>query len=132
MLLNGEVSVQPGQVFALGYGSQVPDGYLGTVTAIGRQGSETAIQTRPASLEQAGATGELDLSTFHEVGPGVSPAIRRAHRALGHGASFSAGAFNPDLTKAIKCSDGASASIEGKVSMSVTPSLHASSRLSMV
>lgn len=124
LVLNGKVAVQPGQIFALGYGPHVPNGFLATVTAIGGQGSQTVLQTRRASLEQAGAAGKLDLSNFHEVGPGAQSAVR-AHRVLGHGASFSAKAFNPDLTKEMKCSDGASASIEGNISVSVTPSLHA-------
>lgn len=121
--LNGSPAVSPGQVLAVGYGLKSPDGFLGKVTAVSSGGGQTLLQTQPASLAQAGAVGNLDLATFKQVGSGAG--TRRA-RAIGHAASFSAQAFNPELSKAIKCTDGASASITGSVSVSVVPALHAS------
>jgi hypothetical protein len=93
------------------------------VQAVGIQGSQTVLQTKPATLEQAGARGVLDLASFHEVLPSgaVDPS------PLGRSAKIAtaSGVFNPDIKKGISCSDGASASLTGRVSVSVTPALHA-------
>jgi hypothetical protein len=121
--LSGVVKIKPGHVLALGYSPSTPFGFLGVVEAVSVQGSHTVLQTRPATLQQAGARGVLDLATFHEVLP--SGAVDRV--ALGRSARIagSSGVFNPDISKGISCSDGASASLKGKVSISVTPAFHA-------
>jgi hypothetical protein len=124
LTLNGVVKVQPGHVLAFGYSANTPDGFLGLVQAVTIVGGKTVIQTQPATLEQAGARGVLDLSTFHEVLPSgaVDPA------PLGRSARIAAseGVFNPDIAEGISCSGGVSASLTGRVSVSVTPALHAS------
>jgi hypothetical protein len=123
VILNGKVNIKPGHVLALGYSPTTPFGFLGLVQAVSVQGSQTVLQTRPATLEEAGAQGVLDLASFHEVLP--SGAVDRI--ALGRSARIadSSGVFNPDISKGISCNDGASASLKGKVSLSVTPAFHA-------
>jgi hypothetical protein len=120
--LQGAAGVAPGQVLALGYSPSTPNGFLGRVLAVSSDANETVLQTQPASLEQAGATGTLDLATFHQVGGGSA-----ADRKLGAQARpASAGIFNHGIGTAVKCSDGASASLTGSVSVALTPALHAS------
>jgi alpha-tubulin suppressor-like RCC1 family protein len=125
LLVIGKLTIQPGQVLALGYAANTPEGFLGSVDAITLlQGGQASLQTEPATLQEAGAQGNLDLSRFSQVGPAGS-ADRRAHsRAVA--ASVGSSAFNPGVSKAFKCKDGASASLSGNVSVGVTPALHAS------
>ena len=120
--LRGAAGVAPGQVFALGYSANTPNGFLGRVLAVGSEANETVLQTQPASLEQAGATGTLDLATFHQVGGGGAADRKPGAQAR----SANAGIFNHGIGKAVKCSDGASASLAGSVSVALTPALHAS------
>jgi hypothetical protein len=123
LILNGFVNIEPGQVLAFGYSKDTPDGFLGQVTAVLHVGSQTILQTRPATLMEAGAHGSLDLSTFHEVLPSgaIDP---HPLGAFAHIAS-SSGFFNHGLGKNFSCSDGASASLTGQVSVSITPAFHA-------
>ena len=119
VVFRGASTVKPGQVLALPYSPSTPDGFLGRVLATGSQGSETVLQTQPATLEQAGADGTLDLATFHQVGAGAA-----SERSTGRIASGEV--FNHDLRKQIECSSGGSASLIGSVAMSLTPAMHAS------
>ena len=125
LLVIGQLNIQPGQVLALGYAPNTPEGFLGRVDAVTLlQGGQASLQTSPATLEEAGAQGNLDLSTFSRVGP--RGALDRSLDGRAVGASVDASAFNPNLNRAIMCKDGASASLTGKVSVGVTPALHAS------
>jgi alpha-tubulin suppressor-like RCC1 family protein len=125
LLVIGQLTIQPGQVLALGYAANTPEGFLGRVDAITLlKGGQASLQTEPTTLQEAGAQGNLDLSSFSLVGPAGS-ADRRAHsRAMA--ASVGSSAFNPGVSKAFKCKGGASGSLGGSVSVGVTPALHAS------
>jgi hypothetical protein len=121
----GQLTIQPGQVLALGYAANTPEGFLGRVDAVTLlQGGQASLQTSPATLQDADGNGNLDLASFHRVGAGG--AFDAQVGASAFAASVGSSAFNPGINKAIKCKDGASASIAGKVSIGVRPALHAS------
>lgn len=125
LLVIGQLTIQPGQVLALGYAQNTPEGFLGRVDAITLlQGGQASLQTEPATLQEAGAQGALDLSNFRQIGPEGSPDRAAGSRTLA--ASVSSSAFNPDVSEAFTCQDGTAASLNGNVSVSVTPALHAS------
>jgi hypothetical protein len=111
-----------GQILALGYSASTPYGSLTKIDFVNVQAPcELAFQTVPATLEEAVGSngGDLDLTTFSEVGSGS------ASDSAAHAAAVSAKSFRPGLSKAVSCSSGASASLSGSVGVSVTPALHA-------
>jgi hypothetical protein len=119
VVLRGRVAARAGQVLAVGYSKATPDGFLGRVGQVDAHGGETVLQTVPANLSEAIGEGQLDLSKFTQVGS--AQAAGRVARA----ANLSAGVFNPDINKSMSCAGGASGSVTGSVSVSVTPALHA-------
>jgi hypothetical protein len=124
-LVIGRLAIQPGQVLALGYASNTPDGFLGRVDAVTLLGNgDESLQTEPATLQDAGAQGNLDLSSFGQVGRAAS--VDRSSQRGASGAAAGSSTFGSGLRKTLECEDGASASLSGNASVGVTPSLHAS------
>jgi hypothetical protein len=119
VILRGRVAARAGQVLAVGYGKATPDGFLGRVAQVSVHDRETVLQTVPATLGEAVGDGQLDLSTFKQVG--TAQDARRVAQA----AKLSAGVFSPDINKSMSCAGGASGSVTGNASVSVTPALHA-------
>jgi hypothetical protein len=119
VVLRGRVAARAGQVLAVGYSKATPDGFLGRVDRVTVHGGETVLQTVPTTLGEAIGDGQLDLSTFTQVG--TAHDARRVARA----AKLSTGVFSPDINKSMSCSGGTSGSLTGNVSVSVTPGLHA-------
>jgi hypothetical protein len=120
LVVQGHENVTPGQAVALGYSPSTPDGFLGRVVAVTYANGQTVMQTVPTTLEQAGAVGTLDLSTFHQVLP--NGAVDRA--PLGRTAHIAEGdVLNHDITKDVSCSGSATASVSGSVNFSISPSL---------
>lgn len=104
LVIGSPTSIQPGQVFALPYNSvDTPLGFLGRALAIDTVGAITTIQTAPATLLDAGVQG--DISPLREKVPAdFEPAID---------------------SRSVRCSDGASATVAGRVKVSIKPQLHA-------
>jgi hypothetical protein len=60
LIYAGSSSFRAGQVVAVGIGKHTPDGFLGRVVNVFAGHGQTAIETRPATLEQAVTTGSFD------------------------------------------------------------------------
>ena len=71
------------------------------------------------TLADAVGSGSLNLDNFTAVGPGT-----RAGQV--HAAGRAPSPLNHDIAKSLSCEGGASASLTGKLEMSVTPAFHAS------
>jgi hypothetical protein len=114
--LTGVSDLNPGDVIAIGIGSNTPDGFLGRVVSVSQDGSELVVQTVPAELPEALPEGEFeqefDAEEFDTADPSAS-AVRTAHAS-----SHSSGPVVQNVNLAIKCAASAKVQVSGNVAVS--------------
>lgn len=101
---HGDLGVQPGDFVAAGVGPATPTGFLGKATAVAHQGTDTLVETVPATLLEAVPAGAIDVHTT----------------ATSRTAAFgprAAGAGDKALAKSVSCSGGGSIELSGSVSL---------------
>jgi hypothetical protein len=118
VVLSGSHPMAAGTVIATGTGPNSPDGFLGKVRSSAVSGGRTVVQTVPATIQEALPAGSFSLDQATRVG-----GIRRADRdQTGRTSSDDdEGTFNHDLSKALKCEDGAEFDATGSVGLSSRP-----------
>jgi hypothetical protein len=119
LVLSGHPAVQVGTVVAIGAGPGTPDGFLGKVQGVTRQGDATTVATTPASLMDAVPEGAIDLDAAQRLDQPAQTRSTTGHAAASH----TNGTLAQDLTKSITCEGGASFAAGGQVSVDATPKL---------
>ncbi len=111
----GPVAAKPGDILAAGISKVSPEGFLGEVVSAQRAGSETVLHTKPTSLIAVVAQGTIDAAFDSSRGLAPVPAktARLGHRAL----QSAAGGLSQAIGKSFSCTGGASATLDGSVSL---------------
>jgi hypothetical protein len=127
VVLSGRRQVATGSVLAISVGPNTPDGFLGKVVSISRNGGGTTVQTVPATLEEALPEGSFELDQATRVASAEASSDADATRPAAPAARSAAGgtnsAFTQNLSKSISCAGGATFAAQGTVGLSATPNL---------